>query len=78
LSLPRLLGSQQIAVIDQAALADAIYKFESEHAEHLEMKVGIWNPATREFEETDAMPSTLQLAKERQVRILHCCSRRPT
>ena len=43
-------------------MAGAIYQFETEHGDDLEMKIGNWNPATRQFEETTVMPSSLEVS----------------
>lgn len=50
-----------VTVIDESALANNISQFETEHDEDLEVKFGNWNPTTRSFEETDVLPSSLNV-----------------
>jgi hypothetical protein len=49
---------------DEQYLLDAIQTFDEEHAEGMELKIGNWNPVSRQFEETDVLPSSMQVRME--------------
>jgi Flp pilus assembly protein TadG len=50
-----------MTVIDESALSGNISQFEADHGDDLEVKFGNWNPNTRSFEETDVLPSSLNV-----------------
>ncbi|MEX2172817.1 MAG: pilus assembly protein TadG-related protein, partial [Pirellulaceae bacterium] len=52
------------SVISEAFMADAMADFDEDHAEHLQLQAGEWNPETRQFEETESLPSSLRVAME--------------
>lgn len=54
----------QFAVQSEEYLIDAIQEFEDKHAEGLDLKIGNWNPVSRQFEETEVLPSSMQVRME--------------
>jgi hypothetical protein len=58
------VGSSVSVISEDWSLEEATQAFDDKHKKGLSMKVGNWNPATRSFEETESLPSSLSVAME--------------
>jgi hypothetical protein len=58
------VGSSISVVSEQWNLEEATDEFNDKHAKGLTMMVGNWNPTTRSFEESESLPSSLNVSME--------------
>ncbi len=58
------VGSSTSVISETWNLAEAMEDFEENHEEGLTLEAGSWNPTTRQFTQSESLPSSLRVAME--------------